>query len=258
MHVLSTPPAFILSQDQTLMLWSEFRRNLLLRVTSAKRNFSCDTSRFPVKSLFRWNDFSVRAHPRSGSLMRAHPVLFSKTSLFSGIYFSVSLPRSGTFHVTRPVIPSKSSIWITYPGQINLAIAVNLWLIANQKFSFLIYCLRFRSLKELTYGNFLPCMLNLSRFFTVQLSRYCICTRLFIRYIRRRILLILCCPLSHDSSYIIASCFAFVNNFLNYLKSYKLSSCGQIVYNSTMQMGCQQLFYIFRFFPHCSCYSLLY
>ena len=125
--MLSTPPAFILSQDQTLMLWSEFRRNLLLRVTSAKRNFSCDTSRFPVKSLFRWNDFSVRAHPRSGSLMRAHPV-----------------------------IPSKSSIWITYPGQINLAIAVNLWLIANQKFSFLIYCLRFRSLKELTYGNFLP------------------------------------------------------------------------------------------------------
>ena len=229
MHVLSTPPAFILSQDQTLMLWSEFRRNLLLRVTSAKRNFSCDTSRFPVKSLFRWNYFSVRAHPRSGSLMRAHPV-----------------------------IPSKSSIWITYPGQINLAIAVNLWLIANQKFSFLIYCLRFRSLKELTYGNFLPCMLNLSRFFTVQLSRFCICTRLFIRYIRRRILLFLCCPLSHDSFYIIASCFAFVNNFLNYLKSYKLSSCGQLVYNSTMQMGCQQLFYIFRFFPHCSCYSLLY
>ena len=103
----------------------------------------------------------MRAHPRSGFLMRAHPV-----------------------------IPSKSSIWITYPGQINLAIAVNLWLIANQKFSFLIYCLRFRSLKELTYGNFLPCMLNLSRFFTVQLSRFCICTRLFIRYIRRRILLI--------------------------------------------------------------------
>ena len=36
--MLSTPPAFILSQDQTLMFWSEFRRNLLLRVTSAKRN----------------------------------------------------------------------------------------------------------------------------------------------------------------------------------------------------------------------------
>ena len=146
----------------------------------------------------------------------------------------------------HPVIPSKSSIWITYPGQINLAIAVNLWLIANQKFSFLIYCLRFRSLKELTYGNFLPCMLNLSRFFTVQLSRFCICTRLFIRYIRRRILLFLCCPLSHDSFYIIASCFAFVNNFFHFFKLLKAVFRGQLVYNSMVSMGCQHLFYIFR------------
>ena len=162
----------------------------------------------------------MRAHPRSGSLMRAHPVILTKYFSSAGIYFSVSLPRSGTFHVTRPVIPSKSSIWITYPGQINLAIAVNLWLIANQKFSFLIYCLRFRSLKELTYGNFLPCMLNLSRFFTVQLSRY------------------FAVVFSRDSFYIIINCLVFVNNFLIF---FVIVYTRQLWNNNTPLLLCQHI-----------------
>ena len=53
--MLSTPPAFILSQDQTLMLWCEFRRNLLLRVTSAKRNSYVTRPVIPYEtSLFKW------------------------------------------------------------------------------------------------------------------------------------------------------------------------------------------------------------
>ena len=44
--MLSTPPAFILSQDQTLMFWSYFRRKWLLCASpSAKRILNASTSR---------------------------------------------------------------------------------------------------------------------------------------------------------------------------------------------------------------------